>query len=121
MLISVTDLASYLYCPKAFYMQKVEGIQEPPSQAMIIGTIKHEIFEQANIIEKGAFLLMAKGIGEGEANELFTKLFISALEKHLNARKGLLARYEVDPAIAFEQLKKIIIQFSLNSFLIQNR
>ncbi len=44
-LLNVTDLSSYLYCPRQFYLQKIKGLRQPPTQPMIEGSIRHQILE----------------------------------------------------------------------------
>ena len=56
-LLNVTDLSSYLYCPRQFYIKKIFNLREPPSQPMIKGKIKHEIIEKfsKNIVYKETY------------------------------------------------------------------
>lgn len=44
-LLSVTDLSSYLYCPRKFFMQKIKGIRKPPTKVMVEGQIRHNVVE----------------------------------------------------------------------------
>jgi len=48
MAISVSLLASYLYCPRKIYLERVLGFFELPKKALVIGTIKHGIFDEIN-------------------------------------------------------------------------
>jgi CRISPR/Cas system-associated exonuclease Cas4 (RecB family) len=50
--LSITDITSYLYCPRKFYLKKVRGIKEKPNQAMIKGRLKHEILDIFNKMKK---------------------------------------------------------------------
>ncbi len=43
--LNVTDLSSYLYCPRQFYLQKVKGLRQPPTQPMIEGLMRHQVLE----------------------------------------------------------------------------
>ncbi len=43
---NVTDLSSYLYCPRKFYLEKIQGLRQPPNRLMIEGRIRHEVLEQ---------------------------------------------------------------------------
>jgi len=49
---SVTDLSSYLYCPRKFFLEKIEGLRQPPTRPMIEGRIRHEIRERFSKVEK---------------------------------------------------------------------
>jgi len=44
-LLNVTALSSYLYCPRQFYLQKVKGLRQPPTQPMAEGLIRHQVLE----------------------------------------------------------------------------
>ena len=44
-ILNVTDLSSYLYCPRQFYLQKIKGLRKPPTQPMIEGSIRHQVLE----------------------------------------------------------------------------
>ena len=44
-LLNVTALSSYLYCPRQFYLQKIKGLRQPPTQPMAEGLIRHQVLE----------------------------------------------------------------------------
>jgi CRISPR-associated protein Cas4 len=44
-MITVTDLVSYLYCPRKLYAKKRLGYKEPKTKEMVFGTIVHEMVE----------------------------------------------------------------------------
>ena len=54
-ILNVTDLSSYLYCPCQFYLQKVKGLRQPPTQPMIEGSIRHQILETFGNNEENLF------------------------------------------------------------------
>ncbi|MFZ5955810.1 MAG: PD-(D/E)XK nuclease family protein [Nanoarchaeota archaeon] len=45
-LINVTDLSSYIYCPRKYYLEKIKGLKQAPTKVMIEGKIRHEILEE---------------------------------------------------------------------------
>ncbi len=47
-IISVTDITSYLFCPRKLYLKKVKGIKEKPNKKMVLGFLKHKVFELFN-------------------------------------------------------------------------
>jgi CRISPR-associated protein Cas4 len=47
-MISVSDLNSWLYCPRKLYLQRVCGLQVSPNRNMVIGKIKHNILEEVS-------------------------------------------------------------------------
>lgn len=44
-LVSITDITSYIYCPRKLYLTKILKLSAPPNPKMIIGKLKHEILE----------------------------------------------------------------------------
>lgn len=47
-IVNISDIVSWLYCPRKVYLQKVCGLQTGPNRNMIIGKIKHNIFENVS-------------------------------------------------------------------------
>jgi len=45
-ILNVTDLSSYLYCPRKFFLTKVKGMKEPLNKAMVEGSIRHKVLEE---------------------------------------------------------------------------
>ena len=50
--ISISDISSWLYCPRKLYLTRVKGIKQPVNRAMIIGRIRHAILEDFSKHEK---------------------------------------------------------------------
>jgi len=44
-LINVSDISSYLYCPRKLYLSIVSGIKSPANKLMIEGKLRHNILE----------------------------------------------------------------------------
>ncbi len=44
-LLNVTDLSSYLYCPRKYFLTKIKGIREPTTKPMIEGSLRHKVLE----------------------------------------------------------------------------
>ncbi len=97
MLVSVTDLASYLYCPRSLFMQRVMGRVEPPNQAMIMGLLKHAVFEQASINEKRAFLETKEGQTKETFQIIFQECFSHALDDQLQKKISLMQQFNILP------------------------
>lgn len=54
-LLNVTDLSSYLYCPRKFFIQKIKGIRPALNKAMVEGMIRHRVLE--NFSKKENYLI----------------------------------------------------------------
>ncbi len=55
-MLSVSALTSYLYCPRKLYLNKVLGFIEPPKEITTIGSLRHNIYDRVNKLEKGIIL-----------------------------------------------------------------
>lgn len=51
-IINITDITTYLFCPRKIYLKKVKKIKEKPTKDMISGMLKHKIFDIFNKNEK---------------------------------------------------------------------
>jgi CRISPR-associated protein Cas4 len=41
-------LSTYLYCPRLLFLQKILQVEEPPKEALVLGSIRHESFDRIN-------------------------------------------------------------------------
>ena len=48
MKISVSLLAAYLYCSRKLFLEQVLSLKEPPKESLVIGSIRHEIYDKIN-------------------------------------------------------------------------
>ena len=55
-MLSVSSLTSYLYCKRKLYLNKVLGFIEPPKEITVIGSLRHNIYDRVNKIEKEIIL-----------------------------------------------------------------
>ena len=59
MKISVSMLSSYIYCPRKLFLQKVLAVEEPPKESLVLGTLRHEIYDFIN--QNTIFIIFAAG------------------------------------------------------------
>ena len=48
MKISVSMLSTYLYCPRKLFLQKILMVEEPPKESLVMGSIRHEVYDYIN-------------------------------------------------------------------------
>jgi len=75
-IISVTDITSYLFCPRKVYLKLVKKIKEPPTPQMILGFLKHKIFD---IFNKNEAVLISN-ITQSLTQEQLTALYNNCLK-----------------------------------------
>jgi CRISPR-associated protein Cas4 len=61
MKLPVSLLASYLYCPRKVFLQKVLKLREPIKKPLVLGTIRHKVLELASIGEKDVVCSIMQG------------------------------------------------------------
>ena len=76
-MINVTDITTYLYCPRKIYLKLVKGIKSPPNKAMILGFLKHKIFDIFNKSESA----IVSGITQPLVKNQIISLYNDSLKK----------------------------------------
>jgi len=101
-MLNVTDLSSYLYCPRQLYLKNIIKIPPPPKDVMLKGTIKHSVIEKLDQIEKQIVKNITKPLEKDQIKNIYEKnyksIFLRILEKY---NKSLL-NFEIDPNLFFE-------------------
>lgn len=70
-IISVTDIITYLYCPRKLYLRLVKKVKTPPNKAMVSGFLKHKIFDIFNKNES----ILVSNIKENPTEQNITELY----------------------------------------------
>ncbi len=104
MIVNVTDLSSYMYCPRKLYIQKVLRIKEPLNQPMASGMLKHSVMESAYKSEKQAIISIKKETSSIEFESLISLIYSQALDKQLEQKASMLQQCGISPEIIREQL-----------------
>jgi CRISPR-associated protein Cas4 len=52
MKISVSMLSSYLFCQRKLFLQKILALEEPPKENIVLGRIRHEVYDYINKSEE---------------------------------------------------------------------
>jgi len=90
MKISVSLLSTYLYCSRKLFLQKVLMLEEPPKESLVLGTIRHETYDQINKNEEDIVVSITKRLELKEIQELYKKEYLKTLRKSIaNNRKRL--------------------------------
>ncbi len=110
MLFSVTELSSYDYCKRKFYLQKRYNLKEPIKPALILGTIKHSTFEEftkkeKNIIKK----LEEKNYDLESLKYFFYEEYLKILKNNIIKNKEKLFDFNISIEEAYEKSKKIFL------------
>ena len=78
MKISVTMLSSYLYCPRKLFLQQVLALEEPPKESLVLGSLRHEIYDSINQSEEKIVSSVGKGIQYAQLITLYKNFYSRA-------------------------------------------
>ena len=88
MKISVTLLSSYLYCSRKLFLEKVLKLAEPPKESLVMGSIRHEIYDNINKNEEQIVINIEEKVPLEELNVIYRQKFLEFLRKAvLNNKK----------------------------------
>jgi len=95
MIIAVTLLSEYQYCPRKVYYSRVLKIRVEPTQALVKGKLRHKIEEEISI--RSNFLITT--INRGELDfiyELFRKDYLSLVKRTIINNMKLIKNTALD-------------------------
>ena len=95
-LLNVTDLSSYLYCPRKFYLEKIKGVPKLVSREMIEGRIRHEILEHFSNKERG-FVESLPLSEQEKIISLYYNLLLSIINQILSKSRNQILSFKINP------------------------
>ncbi len=102
-MLSVTALTSYLYCPRKLYLTKVLGFIEPPKEVSVIGSLRHEIYDRLNKIEK-EIILSVKDINLESIKQLYMQRYAQVVRASIIRFKPQLNQVRLDLSDTFKTI-----------------
>ncbi len=108
-LINVSDIVSYLYCPRKLYLTKIKRIPSPQTPEMIKGRLKHEILEDFSRKEKEFVSSIDRDYEKLDLVFMYENLLTAIAQEVLDWNKNLLNSFRINSE---EILKKTIKDFT---------
>jgi CRISPR-associated exonuclease Cas4 len=109
MVISVSLLSSYLYCPRKIFLERVLGLYEPPKESLVIGTIKHEIYDSINKKEEAIVTSISKETSFDELQDTYKKSYSAILRQAITTNREKLNKIGMSTKDAFKRLWPLIL------------
>jgi len=106
-IISVTEITSYLYCPKKVYLKRVKNLREPANKAMILGFLKHKVFDIFNKNEMLIVSSIKNNMPEQEISSLYKAHLLKLIKETLDNYSNMVFRFKIDP----EELREKTLEF----------
>ncbi|MBI3036315.1 PD-(D/E)XK nuclease family protein [Candidatus Woesearchaeota archaeon] len=106
-MISVTDLTSFMYCPRVLYQQKVLGYEEKPTAAMVLGAIRHSFHDLANKYEEAIVVGMPQEMAHDETIAAYARTYENLIKSAVMSRAKSLALFDIQPFQILPQLQQL--------------
>src|SRR3989344_5727001 len=112
-MLSVTMLSSYLYCPRKLYLERVLRLSEPPKEALVKGTIRHETYDLINKNEEKLVTKITEKQQLDSLTELYKNQYLKYLRIAILHNKEGLKQFNLKPEDLFKQVYPLIADEAL--------
>ena len=106
-ILNVTDLSSYLYCPRQFYLTKIIGLRQPPTKPMIEGSIRHKVREMFANNEEKLFAnleLINHNLTKQKIIDFYQNFLNQIIKITFNNSQKMILAFEINPAEIREKI-----------------
>ncbi|HLC96560.1 MAG TPA: CRISPR-associated protein Cas4 [Candidatus Nanoarchaeia archaeon] len=112
-MLSVTMLSGYLYCPRKLYLERVLKLSEPPKEALVKGTIRHETYDLINKNEEKFVTRITEKPQLDALTELYKNQYLKYLRIATLHNKEGLKQFNLNPGDLFKQVYPLIVDEAL--------
>lgn len=102
-MIAVSSLLSYLYCPRKLFLEKVLDIAEVPKGVVILGGIKHRVFDVFNSGEASIVCAIKPSAKKEEISGSYKSCFADILRRAIMTSRNQFKRAGLSPMDAFNE------------------
>jgi len=95
-IINITDITEYLYCPRKVYLKLVKGIRFPPNEKMILGMMRHKVFDIFNKNESVLVSGIKAKLTEQEIKEMYSELLDDIIQETLMLYQSNVQRFRIN-------------------------
>ena len=104
-ILNVTDISSYLYCPRKFYLKKVKGLKDPPTKPMIEGRIRHEVLEKFSKNEQNLLENFTQPLTKDQIITQFQNLLNNHIEIIFEKDSILIKQFSISPRELYQKIQ----------------
>ena len=112
MKISVSLLSSYLYCSRKLFLEKVLLLEEPPKESLVMGSIRHETYDNINKKEQEIVTSITKKATLEKIQEVYRKEYLKLLRKAIANNKKRLNEVNLNMLDAYKKSFPFIMEES---------
>lgn len=113
MLVSVTMLSEYLYCPRKLFLKKVLKFEEGPSGPMIKGTIRHQVYNFFNKKEESVVEKIEQGMPFEEVLQFYKNAYFETLKTAIMSNKTTIRHLKLSMKEIFHQAWPFLVYDSM--------
>ena len=110
MKISVSMLSSYLYCPRKLFLQKVLVVEEPLKESLVLGSLRHEIYDFINQTEEKIVKSIKEKIQYNQLILLYKTFYSKALREKIIKNKSRMKEVNLDIVNVFKKTWPLILE-----------
>ena len=103
-------LSSYLYCPRKLFLQQVLAIEEPPKESLVLGSLRHEIYDFINQTEEKIVASITKKIQYPELINLYKNFYSKILREKIIKNKLKIKEVNLDIVDVFKKTWPLIFE-----------
>ena len=107
-IVNVTDIISYLYCPRKLYLKLVKGIPIKPNRAMILGRLKHNVFDLFNKSEPSIVSSINENLSEYQILSLYQQELNKATQEIIFQNQKIMFQFSIPSEILTTDIQKFM-------------
>ena len=112
MKIPVSLLSTYLYCSRKLFLEKVLLLEEPPKESLVMGSIRHETYDNINKKEEEIVTSITKRMKADDINALYKQKYLQILRKAIANNKKRLEEINISMLDAYKKSFPFIMEES---------
>ena len=109
MKISVSMLSSYLFCSRKLFLQQVLALREPPKESMVLGSLRHEIYDFINQNEEKIVTSIKEKIQYNEIISIYKSFYSKILREKIIKNKSRIKEVDLDIVDVFKRTWPLIL------------
>ncbi|MDP3766072.1 MAG: CRISPR-associated protein Cas4 [Nanoarchaeota archaeon] len=112
MKISVSLLSTYLYCSRKLFLEKVLLLEEPPKESVVMGSIRHQTYDNVNKKEEVIVTSITKKVPLDNMIALYKREYLAILRKVIINNKKRLEGVNINMLDAYKKSFPFIMEES---------
>src|SRR3989338_7060457 len=109
MKISVSMLSAYLYCPRKLFLQRILRVEEIPKESIVLGSIRHEVYDFINKAEESIVRKITEKIDYGRLKEIYKQAYINKVREAIIKNKSRIKEVNLEMTGIFRKTWPYII------------